>query len=86
MTFCKFIAICVSDEDTICQHSSQDDKYNTVAFPYDCHKFIQCDDSSFSEVKTVNNSGFYNPENGQAVTNLSCAPLKCTLQLVLRHH
>ena len=80
-----FLAICDSDKDTICQHSSPTDKYNTVAFPYDCRKHVQCNNIAFSEVKSVKDNKFYNPENGQAVMELSCATLKGTLQFVLCH-
>ena len=70
---------------TICQHSSAYDKYNTVAFPYDCQKFIQCNGTAFAELKTVSNDRYYNPTNGQAVPSMACATLKGMSQLMMHN-
>ena len=67
--------MCISDKSTICLNASRATFY-LVAFPYDCHKFINCSHGgAFIAVKNLGNNQVYKPDNGQAVpsSELECA-------------
>ena len=46
-----------------------------TAFPYDCHKFVNCTGGHFVAVETVHNNNVYNPADGtqREPTSLACA-------------
>ena len=66
----------ILDTATICNGVTSS-TYNLAAFPYDCHKFVNCTSGSFVEVKTVSYNIVYNPANGQVTppAQLPCATL-----------
>ena len=60
-----YARIAISDKSTICVHSSKR-KHNSVAFPYDCQKYVQCSPSKeFIAVKSVGENMIYDPSYGR---------------------